>query len=235
MIEAKPMQRITNQKISDQVYEQLLEQIINRTWAVGTKLPSENELRQLLGVSRVSVRTALNRLTALGLVEARQGEGTFVRRVTADTYRDLMLPMFLVNKNTIKEILEYRLVMEVGATELAAQRITETELVKLEEIVARMEANVGDVKTFAEDDLQFHVLIAKASKNQMIINVMNFMHDLMKATMESIVTHLGMHDGKHYHRLILNELKDGHPEKAAQAMREHVAKTVDRISDIPNL
>ena len=229
------MQRITNQKISDQVYEQLLEQIINRTWAVGTKLPSENELRQLLGVSRVSVRTALNRLTALGLVEARQGEGTFVRRVTADTYRDLLLPMFLVNKNTSKEILEYRLVMEVGATELAAQRITETELVKLEEIVARMEANTSDIKAFAEDDLQFHVLIAKASKNQMIINVMNFMHDLMKATMESIVTHLGMHDGKNYHRLILNELKDGHPEKAAQAMREHVAKTVDRISDIPNL
>jgi len=229
----KPMHKIKSQKVSDQVYEQLLGQITNRTWKEGSKLPSENELRTLLGVSRISVRAAIHRLTALGLVETRQGEGTFVRKVTADTYSDLMMPMFLVNKNTIKEILEYRLVMEVGAIELAAARITEAELDALEEIVVRMEANTSDIKTFAEDDVRFHVLIAKASKNQMIINVMNFMYDLMDVSMESIVNHLGMHDGKYYHRLILQELRTGNQAAAVNAMREHVAKTVDRINEVP--
>jgi len=127
------------------------------------------------------------------------------------------------------------MVMEVGATEIAATRITASELAEMEAIVQRMEQNTSDVKTFSHDDLMFHMAISKATKNQMLINVSMFMQDLLAASMESIVTHLGMKDGKYFHRLILEELKKGNRVGAVAAMREHVAKTVDRVSELSEL
>lgn len=229
------MKVVKSQKISAQVYEQLLAQIRNNTWPAGTKLPSENELRNMMGVSRISIREAMQKLTALGIVETRQGEGSFVKQVTTDSYKDMMVPMFMINKNSLEEILEYRMIMEVGATEFAASRMTVSELEELEAIVVRMELNDTDIKSFAHDDLMFHMAIAKATKNQMVINVFLFMQDLLSASMESIVTHLGMRDGKYYHRLILEELKKGNKAAAVQAMREHVDKTVVRVSELSEL
>jgi len=233
--ESRSMKIIKQQKVSALVYDQLLKQIKEQKWPEGAKLPSENELRVELGVSRISIREAMQKLTALGIVETRQGEGSFVRRVTSDTYSDLMFPMFMINKNSLQEILEYRLVMEVGATEIAADRITLEELATLEEIVVRMEQNESDIKRFSHDDLLFHMAIAKATKNQMIINVSLFMQDLLSVSMEKIVRVLGMKDGKHYHRLILEAFKSGEKKEVVELMREHVAKTVDRIGELAEL
>lgn len=198
---------VRQEKISNQVYEQLLAQIKSNKWKEGAKLPSENEMRQEFGVSRISIREAMQKLKALGIVETRHGEGSFIRRVTSENYRDMLFPMFMIDKNSLQEILEYRMVMEVGATEIAATRITKEECDALEEIVVRMEQNADDIKVFAHDDIQFHMGIAKATKNNMLTNVALFMQDLMNASMESIVTHLGMHDGRYYHRLILEALR----------------------------
>lgn len=223
------------QKISSQVYEQLLAQIKSNAWEEGAKLPSEHELQQQFGVSRISIREAMQRLKTLGVVETRQGEGSFIRKVTSDNYRDMMVPMFMIDKNSLQEILEYRMVMEVGSTEIAATRITQEECEALEEIVVRMEQNTTDIKRFAYDDNLFHMGIAKATKNTMLINVVLFMQDLLSRSMESIVTHLGMHDGRYYHRVILEALKVHDKEEAVRLMRKHVATTVERISEISEL
>ena len=229
------MKIVKSQKVSALVYEQLLDRIKSHKWEEGTKLPSENELRLEMGVSRISIREAMQKLTALGIVETRQGEGSFVKKITSDSYKDILFPVFMINKNSIEEILEYRMVMEVGATEIAATRITKEELAELETIVERMEKNEDNTTVFAHDDLLFHMAIAKATKNKMLINVSYFMQDLLTASMESIVSYLGMRDGKFYHRLILEEFKKGNTAGAAMAMREHVAKTVNRVSELKEL
>ncbi len=228
----EPMKVVKQQKVSDQVYEQLLTQIKNNTWVEGEKLPSENELRIQLGVSRISVREAVQKLTALGIVETRHGEGSFVKKVTSDNYKDMLFPAFMINNNTLNEILEYRSIMEVGAISLACDRITEEEIDNLERIVTRMEKNTDNYKKFASDDLAFHNTIARASKNDLIINVCVFVFELMAASMEHIVTKLGMIDGKHFHRLILEKLKQHDKEGAVQAMRSHVEKTVVRMEEV---
>jgi GntR family transcriptional repressor for pyruvate dehydrogenase complex len=231
----EPFKVVKQQKVSAQVYEQLLEQMKINKWTEGTKLPSENELRKELGVSRISIREAVQKMTALGIVETRQGEGSFVRKVTAENYKDMLFPMFLINKNTLQEILEYRMFMEVGATEVAVDRITQEELEALEIIVKRMEDNESDFEAFSHDDIEFHMAIANATKNNLIINVSLFMQDIMSATMKSIVKNLGLHDGKYYHRLILEELKKRNKEGAVQAMREHVGQTVTRVSNLSSI
>ncbi|HKM06937.1 MAG TPA: FadR/GntR family transcriptional regulator [Sphaerochaeta sp.] len=228
----EPMKVLKQQKVSDQVYDQLLTQIKNNTWSEGEKLPSENELRVQLGVSRISVREAIQKLTALGIVETRHGEGSFIKKVTSDNYKDMLFPAFMINKNTLQEILEYRTIMEVGAMGLACDRITEDEIRDLERIVIRMEKNNDNFRKFASDDLAFHNSIARASKNDLIINVSVFVFELMSASMEHIVTTLGMIDGKHFHRLILEKLKQHDRTGAVDAMRAHVEKTVMRIDEI---
>ncbi|HKM05934.1 MAG TPA: FadR/GntR family transcriptional regulator, partial [Sphaerochaeta sp.] len=204
------------------------------TWSEGEKLPSENELRVQLGVSRISVREAFQKLTALGIVETRHGEGSFVKRITSNNFKDMLFPAFMINKNTLNEILEYRSIMEVGAIGLACDRITDEEIQSLEKIVIRMEKNIDNFKKFASDDLAFHNAIAMASKNELIINVCVFVFELMAASMEHIVTTLGMIDGKYFHRLILEKLKQHDKEGALLAMRSHVEKTVVRISEVSN-
>lgn len=228
----EPIKVVKQKKVSNQVYDQLLTQIKNNTWSEGEKLPSENELRIQLGVSRISVREAFQKLTALGIVETRQGEGSFVKKVTADNYKDMLFPAFMINKNTLNEILEYRSIMEVGAIGLACDRITAEEIQNLERIVTRMEKNNDNYKKFASDDLAFHNAIARASKNDLIINVCVFVFELMAASMEYIVTKLGMIDGKYFHRLILEKLKQHDKEGALQAMSSHVEKTVVRMSEV---
>jgi len=230
----EPMKVVKQQKVSDQVYDQLLTQIKNDMWKEGEKLPSENELRVQLGVSRISVREAFQKLTALGIVETRHGEGSFVKKITSDNFKDMLFPAFMINKNTLNEILEYRSIMEVGATGLACERITEEEIMNLERIVTRMEKNTDNFKKFASDDLAFHNAIVRASKNDLIINVSVFVFELMATSMEYIVTNLGMIDGKHFHRLILEKLKQHDTAGAVEAMRSHVEKTVVRISEVSN-
>jgi len=115
---------------------------------------------------------------------------------------------------------------------LACERITEDEIRDLEQIVIRMEKNNDNFRKFASDDLAFHNSIARASKNDLIINVSVFVFELMSASMEHIVTTLGMIDGKHFHRLILEKLKQHDRTGAVDAMRAHVEKTVMRIDEI---
>lgn len=228
----EPMKVVKQHKVSDQVYEQLLAQIKNNAWSEGEKLPSENELRTQLGVSRISVREAFQKLTALGIVETRHGEGSFVKKVTSDNYKDILFPAFMISDNTLHEILQYRSIMEVGAVGLACDNITEEEIKNLEKIVQRMESNVDNFKKFASDDLAFHNAIAQATKNTLIINVSEFVFELMSASMEHIVTRLGMIDGKYFHRLILEKMKENDKLAAIEAMRAHVEKTVIRMDSI---
>src|SRR5690554_8067982 len=83
------------ENLSRQVFEQLKQQIIIGRWKPGKKIPSENELSEMLNVSRVTVREALQTLVALDLLEKKQGEGTFVKELSGETYIDALLPTFV--------------------------------------------------------------------------------------------------------------------------------------------
>lgn len=222
--------KIKQKKIVDQVFDQLLAQIKSNRWVVGSKLPSENALAENLGVSRISIREAMKKLGALGIVEARQGEGSYIKEITSSSYKNMMFPIFMLNSNTVTEVLEYREIMEVGCMALAFDRFTQEQIDTLEQILIRMEKNVDDEKSFAKDDLEFHMMIARATNNVLLINVSTFLFDLLAVSMEKIVMSLGMQDGKYYHRLIFDAIVEKDKEKAVAYMQEHVARTVYRVS-----
>ncbi len=229
--EGPVLKPVRKERVSRQVFDQLKEQIVKGQWPAGTKLPSENELSKQLNVSRVSVRSALQMLAALGLLETRHGEGTYVRELSGDLYLNALFPLLALSKTNIFDVLEYRRVMDPGAVVLATERASTDDIAELERIYHKMEADKEDYKAFAHADLEFHLSIAKATKNPIFIKVNTIIRDILNASMEGIVRALGIRDGLHYHRQILQALRDRDASRAERLMREHVDRTIQRLKE----
>ena len=222
---------VRKERVSRQVFDQLKEQIVKGQWPAGTKLPSEHELSKQLNVSRVSVRAALQMLVALGLLETRHGEGTFVRQLSGDIYLNALFPLLALTQTNIFDVLEYRRVMDPGVVVLATERASAEDLAELERIYHHMEESREDYKAFAHADLDFHLTITKATKNPIFIKVNTIIRDIINASMEGIVRALGIRDGLHYHRQIFQALQNRDASKAEQLMREHVERTIQRLRE----
>jgi GntR family transcriptional repressor for pyruvate dehydrogenase complex len=169
---------IKNTKVYEQVIEQIKKMIIDGTLKKGDKLPTERDLAEQLQVSRASVREALRALDIIGLVESRQGAGNYIRESFENSLFEPMSMMFMLERGTPIEILEFRKVLEIEAASLAASRISDDEVKTLGELVEELKDCREESKS-AVIDKQFHFTIAKASKNLLIINILQVISQLI--------------------------------------------------------
>jgi GntR family transcriptional regulator, transcriptional repressor for pyruvate dehydrogenase complex len=137
----KPVKR---ESIREQVFEQIRSQVLKGIWKPGERIPSENDLAAGLGASRVTIRECLQKLATLGLLEARQGEGTFVRTYAADIHLNSLYPLLALDRPGLKHVLEYRRVMERGTAALAAERATAGDIAELERLYRTMQESSQD-------------------------------------------------------------------------------------------
>lgn len=222
------------QRLGDQLYGQMLEQIVSGRLPEGTRLPSEKEICRMFGVSRPVVRQALLRLGADGLVQARQGAGTFVMARPADRLSHFTNPEHVAEFLRAHEI---RLVLEGSAARLAAERRTETELARIvaaQETCTR-EAQEGSLSP--EADLAFHASIAEATGNayfsllfaQLQEAISGFMSLSLQLTHTS--TSKRITQVLHEHALILEAVQMREPEAAQISMRFHINQARRRMID----
>ena len=165
------IQPIVKKSVSDEIAERIKQGIIKKEWLPGEKIPGELELSKLFDVSRAAVREAIASLCGLGVLSARRGEGTFVAEVIPNEYLNTLLPMLMIDGGSMDEILELREIIEIESVGFAADRATDVEIKKMEEIIARMEKYKGHEREFAEADLDFHTAIAAATHNSAVIKV----------------------------------------------------------------
>jgi GntR family transcriptional regulator, transcriptional repressor for pyruvate dehydrogenase complex len=142
--------------LSTQIAEQIREKILSGEWPPDAKIPTENELTSLLGVSRISIREAIKKLAALNLLEIRLGDGTYVRKIDTESHLSTIVPFLTYTKPGILEILEFRKMIETGVIPLAIDNATEEDIKELEESVERMEAIKDDLDEYAKEDFHFH-------------------------------------------------------------------------------
>ena len=225
----KPLKPIKKESVGSQVFRQLRDQVLRRAWPPGTKLPSEHELSRTMDVSRVSIREGIQRLVSLGILETRHGEGTFVSELKAETYFNALIPLLALDETDIFHVLEYRLILEKGSAALAAQRATEQDIADLEAGYERMVQHQGNVAEFARADLEFHLILAKATGNSVMVKVNNVLRSVLGISMENIVSTLGMKDGLHYHRLLIDAVRAHDRERAEKLMEQHVLRTIQRL------
>ena len=220
---------IKKESVRGQVFWQLRNQILRRTWPPGSKLPSEKELSRTMGVSRVSIREGIQHLVSLGILETRHGEGTFVRELGSQVHLNALIPLLVLDDIDILQVLEYRRIVEKGAAALAAERATDQDLVEMEAVYDQMVALRDNVAEFSRADLEFHLVLAKATYNPVIIKVNNVLRSILEVSMENIVSTLGMQDGLHYHRLIIDAILARDAQAAESIMQEHVDRTIVRL------
>lgn len=224
-----PIKQIIKKNISTEVFEQIKHNIISGEWKPGEKIPSENELGNLFGVSRVSIRAALQKLCVLGLLTTRQGEGTFVSELSPDMHMNSLIPVLALDKTQLFEVLEFRKIIEVESVKLAAQRARDEDIKELEEIVRTMKESTYDSKRFAEEDSHFHETLVKSAKNSILSKVNTIIRDILLSHQMKIQEIMGPTLALKYHPAILEAVKKGDSNLASKLMEEHIATTIESV------
>lgn len=225
------IQPIKRQSLADQAFEQILWFIVHRKWLPGEKIPSENELAALFSVSRVSIRAALQKLIALGLLEARVGEGTFVLKPSPAHYFRSLIPTMLLSYRDDKEVSELRRGIEVECATLAAERATPEDIERLEAAYTKMNALIHSDKLadYIAADFTFHLAIAQASHNQMLIDVTTILKDILYMHYTDMIKTMGPEIGFDYHGKILEAIKARSPQQAADYVRKMIHCFIEQI------
>lgn len=221
--------RIANQRIYQQIVDQISGMIRDGSLRPGDRLPPERQLAEEFGVSRAAVREALSALDLMGLIEVRQGEGTFVRNVTEEA---LVTPLALLvammrDEGLGLDMVEVRAALEAEAAYLAAQRREPEDLVAMEDAIAEMEAALRTGDLAAEADWKFHHAIASASGNGMLLHIMRTLSETMQESIVRFRTGLLRIPGMDTvllaeHQGILDAIRDRDAKAAHDRMRAHL-------------
>ena len=225
------LKTISKRNISDVIYEQLMENLIAGEWKPGDKIPSENELAAQLQVSRISVRSALQRLSSLGLVESRQGEGTFVCEFSGAQYANNLIPLVVFERSDMQDLMEFRNILDSEIAALAALRATDTDIALLHQNYQRHMAAEGDVTKCADYDSEFHCLLAAATHNALFHKVYQVFQPVFRKNMHQIVSIMGVSGARVNHAAILAAVEQHDPDAARAAMQTHVQETISSVWD----
>ena len=218
---------IKRESVAEQIFEQLKANIISGELRPGDKLPTEMELCELYGVSRTSVRQAMTNLSSLGLVEARPGGGTFVKKADGSRIMDdLMLFTFLEGRS-LTEIAEFRSILEPAVTRLACRKADPDDIESLSSIYRQMEEHSNDLEEFAKLDHRFHTEIARISRNPYIIRIYEALEEILDSAFSKIVKNNGNRGGWRYHGQIVEAFRNGDHELAAGIMQEHMSRLTE--------
>lgn len=212
--------------VSEQVFHGMRQMILDQEYKPGSKLPSEQALCQAFGVSRVTVRSALLRLNAQGLIETRLGDGSYVKKLDLSTNFSNIIPIIYLEED-FENILEFRMEVESGACAIAARKATKKDVLRLRRILKRMQAMQNDLDALALEDLEFHYTIAQISRNNLIIKTYEVLRDVYTSHMKRMVKKMGGDWGVYYHDKIVSAIENQDAASAREVMFEHIYKNVE--------
>ena len=158
--------------VSDEVFDSLSSRILNKEWKLGDKIPSESELCKEYHVSRISIRSALQRLQAKGLVITRPGKGSFVISNSMESETASAVPKLNFSKNEYKYFLEFRRAIEFYCVDLICRRGEPEDFENLKTGLELMKNNSVNSDKFQQGDILFHTSIIRGSHNPMFIAIL---------------------------------------------------------------
>ncbi|TKI08522.1 FadR family transcriptional regulator [Martelella alba] len=193
---------IQKQSVVNEVYEQMKKRILEGSWPPGSKLPSESALTAAFNVSRVSIRSAMQRLRDFGVITTLHGKGTFVANILdKEALNAQRHPIMHLSQEEFFDMMIFRQTVEFKCMELAVSHATQENIDELENALDRMLSNKEDYKKYSQADFDFHLAIARASKNKIFYSVMKsiknmyyyYLEELNRAlgiTLESVEAHI---------------------------------------------
>jgi len=222
-------QKVRPRKVSAIVTEQIVAAIKRNTFPVGSRLPSEFELAEQMGVSRPSIREALSALQAVGLIETKSGSGNYVLK-TPSSDEEQEAPHLIESEAGCLEVMEARARLEPPVAALVAEKASKETVGELEAIIGTMshQARSGRFPSYFEADQSFHLALAEASGNRLIAAALHPLISTMNHRLYREFTHhyylknvADMEQVVALHSEIVDAISEGGPEKAFDRMSEH--------------
>ena len=212
---------------SEEVISRLREMIHRGELRPGDRLPPERDLAKILGVSRPTLRAGIRSLAAVGVLQSRQGAGTFVVKSDGPPSLDgsPLRMMASLHGFTNAEMFEARQSLEMAVAGLAAERATSDLLATMSEEVAEMFASLDDPEQFLIHDVRFHQTVAAASGNRILTSLMNMVATILFETrIKTIKRAKDLKESAEMHRQVYRAIRERNPEAAREAMREHLVR-----------
>lgn len=225
------MPKSIQQTKSEFVAEQLKKKIISGEYASGDKLPVEAELCQVFGVSRITVREAMKKLSTMGLVEIKQGKGTFVKSVDLGVFMKPLFQLVEYSEINIETIYTARELIEGGIARLAAVNRSKEDVARMENVLQNIRYcyEQGDLEGCYQCDVDFHMALAKAAGNPILLATMEVLQDIDNACVKRYDKYLVGYEGSNKeHKDVLEAVINQDPKRAQEAMCLHArnSKTI---------
>ncbi|HIU75832.1 MAG TPA: FadR family transcriptional regulator [Candidatus Pelethocola excrementipullorum] len=218
---------------SDQVLGVIREKIISKEWQAGMKITGEVQLAQELGVSRASVRGAMEQMVAMGLLTRRRGDGTYVNDVSTGTLFQDLFPDMMLSGYSALEIIDFREIIEPECVKRFIRNYDEEQVQKLITCCDIMEVSAERNSTkFADADLDFHLIIVEGCKNPVMIKVMSIVREILEYYQYSANELIGPQTGVKEHRRIIEAISEKDEELAALLMRRHIQRSKRDIKEL---
>lgn len=215
---------ITRRKLVDEVLDQMQTLIRSGQYKSGDKLPPEPELMKLLAVGRSTVREAVKVLTHAGLLEVRQGDGTYIRSSSSN----LAAVSQTLTPNNYAQMLEARGILEIEVTRLAAIRRTDGDLEIMRSLLNQRNDALekGRYAEYVEADIAFHIAVAQAGKNEVLLEMYKVVAESLKEMLSQLILDTRQYqDNTAYHEAVYAAIAAGNSEEA----RQHAIRNLDAV------
>lgn len=215
---------IQSSRLYEQIVQQIEDSIVRGELTEGSQLPAERELAEQFGVSRTAVREAIKALQEKGLVDAFPGRGTFVTSGTSNSMRRSLDRIIKTSEqNGWSYLVEVREILEPEIAALAATRADAEDIAAMHLCVEKMDKAVRDSEAFIEADLDFHLALAEAAANPIVLSLIDSIIGLLREQRLRISrVEGGPERGQRYHRSILEAIERHDAHAARVAMQAHL-------------
>ena len=224
------LEPVRRSKVYEEVAVRIRRLIADGHLKPGDKLLPERELASMLGVSRTSVRDAIRTLEVAGLLEPRQGEGTIVRELSTKNLVAPLASALLTRRDLLADLLAVRKMLEPPIARAAARHATPDEIRQMEAILSRQAAKVEAGGLAIDEDSAFHDMISRASRNQIVLRILDVLMDLLREGRERSLQVKGRPQRSlRGHRQILEAIRRHDGDAAERAMLNHLEQIEEML------
>jgi GntR family transcriptional regulator, transcriptional repressor for pyruvate dehydrogenase complex len=224
-----PLTSLRRSPLVDLAVSQLREQVLSGQWPVGSRLPAETELAQRLEVGRSTIREAIRALVHAGLLETRQGSGTYVRSVTPGADWEPRL-----RRAAVLEVYEVREALEVQAARLAASRRTQADITALRACLSERQRVRDEDASFVEADLAFHRRVVAAAHNPLLAEMFESFAAVLREALIAVRSDQRVRSAgaDAAHAQLAAAIEAGDAAAAAQATHDHLDPTAANLRSL---
>ena len=217
-------------RLTDQAVTHVTRMITSGDWPAGTVLPPEGDLAQQLGVSRTVIRECVRVLASRGMLDVRQGRGTFVTPPDAWTVTEPLALLVKADRSELPSWLEVRAILEVESAALAAQRLSGDDRARLSEALRRLEEESAHPDAYMEADIDFHLTIARATQNPALARLLRpVVQPLREEFLGTVRISQARDNATREHRAIAAAILAGDAGAARAAMTAHLNRVAEEI------